>query len=151
MTKPQLDTVEEKASYGIGTQMGDQLKSMFKGASLDAAVQGMQDAFSGAKPALTGEQINAAFAEIQKVIEAEKSKNAGIHAKESGVDSLYSFGKLAAKAAKEFGGNGFCYDKHEDMIDALRDELSQDVTLLVKGSRSMHMENIVNALTMAEG
>ena len=77
--------------------------------------------------------------------------DAGIHAKESGVDSLYSFGKLAAKAAKEFGGNGFCYDKHEDMINALRDELSQDVTLLVKGSRSMHMENVVNALTMAEG
>lgn len=77
--------------------------------------------------------------------------DAGIHAKESGVDSLYSFGKLAAKAAKEFGGNGFCYDKHEDMIDALRGELSQDVTLLVKGSRSMHMENIVTALTMAEG
>ena len=75
---------------------------------------------------------------------------AGSYAKQSGVDSLYSFGKLAAKAAKEFGGNGFCYDKHEDMIDALRNELSQDVTLLVKGSRSMHMENVVNALTMAE-
>ena len=74
----------------------------------------------------------------------------GNYAKKSGVDSLYSFGKLAAKAAKEFGGNGFCYDKHEDMINALRDELSQDVTLLVKGSRSMHMENVVNALT-AEG
>ena len=76
--------------------------------------------------------------------------DAGIYAKETGVDSLYSFGKLAAKAAKEFGRNGFCYDKHEDMIEALRDELSQDVTLLVKGSRSMHMENVVNALTMAE-
>ena len=76
--------------------------------------------------------------------------DAGIYAKESGIDSLYSIGKLAAKAAKEFGGNGFCYDKHEDMIDALRGELSQDVTLLVKGSRGMHMENIVNALTMAE-
>ena len=76
--------------------------------------------------------------------------DAGIYAKETGVDSLYSFGKLAAKAAKKFGGNGFCYDKHEDMIDALRNELSQDVTLLVKGSRNMHMENVVNALTMAE-
>lgn len=76
--------------------------------------------------------------------------DAGIYAKKTGVDYLYSFGKLAAKAAKEFGKNGFCYDKHEDMIDALRRELSQDVTLLVKGSRSMHMENVVNALTMAE-
>ena len=76
--------------------------------------------------------------------------DAGHYAKESGVDSLYSFGKFAAKAAKEFGANGYCYDKHEDMIDALRNELSSDVTLLVKGSRSMHMENVVNALT-AEG
>ena len=76
--------------------------------------------------------------------------DAGIYAKESGIDSLYSIGKLAAKAANEFGRNGFCYDKHEDMIDALRDELSQDVTLLVKGSRGMQMENVVNALTMAE-
>ena len=76
--------------------------------------------------------------------------DAGNYAKQNGVDSLYSFGKLAAKAAKEFGRNGFCYDKHEDMINALRDELSEDVTLLVKGSRTMHMENVVNALTMAE-
>lgn len=77
--------------------------------------------------------------------------DAGIYAKQSGVDSLFSYGELAEKAAKEFGDNGFCYDKHEDMIDALRDELTQDVTLLVKGSRSMHMENVVNALTMVEG
>jgi len=76
--------------------------------------------------------------------------DAGHYAKESGVDSLYSFGKFAEKAAKEFGANGYCYDKHEDMIDALRNELSSDVTLLVKGSRSMHMEHVVNALT-AEG
>jgi len=76
--------------------------------------------------------------------------DAGHYAKASGVDSLYSIGKLAEKAAEEFGSNGYCYDKHEDMIDAIRNELSSDVTLLVKGSRSMHMENVVNALT-AEG
>ena len=77
--------------------------------------------------------------------------DAAIHAKESGVDSLYSLGDLAANAANEFGENGFCYEKHEDMIDALRNKLSQDVTLLVKGSRSMHMETIVNALTIGQG
>lgn len=81
---------------------------------------------------------------------AELHIEAGSYAKESGVDSLFSFGRLAAKAAKEFGGNGYCYEKHEDMIEALRDELSHNVTLLVKGSRSMHMENIVNALTTVE-
>jgi UDP-N-acetylmuramyl pentapeptide synthase len=37
------------------------------------------------------------------------------------------------------------------MINALKNELTQDVTLLVKGSRSMRMENVVNALTVVEG
>ena len=77
--------------------------------------------------------------------------DAGVYAKKVGVDSLFSYGKLAEYAAKEFGDNGYSYDKHEDMIDALRGELNQDVTLLVKGSRSMRMENVVNALTIGEG
>lgn len=77
--------------------------------------------------------------------------DAGMYAKESGIDSLYSFGKLAAIAAKEFGHKGYCYDRHEDMVDALRKELTANVTLLVKGSRGTHMENVVNALTQAQG
>lgn len=77
--------------------------------------------------------------------------DAGVYAKESGVDSLYSFGKLAAITAKEFGNKGYCYDKHEDMVDALKKELTADVTLLVKGSRGTHMENVVNALTQVQG
>ena len=77
-------------------------------------------------------------------------KEAGLYAKEKGVDSLFSYGVLAANAATEFGDKGFSYDKQEEMIDALRSELTKDVTLLVKGSRSMKMENVVNALTGVE-
>jgi len=77
--------------------------------------------------------------------------DAGVYAKESGVDSIYSFGKLAAIATKEFGNKGFCYDKHEDMVDALKNDLNEDVTLLVKGSRGTHMEKVVNALTQVQG
>lgn len=108
--------------------------------SLHAAINVLHD-FSGKRFLALGDMGELGDDTDELHIEA------GSYAKKSGVTSLYSFGKLAAKAAKEFGGNGFCYDKHEDMINALRDELSQDVTLLVKGSRSMHMENIVNALT----
>lgn len=112
--------------------------------SLYAAINVLHD-FSGKKFLALGDMGELGDNADELHIEA------GSYAKNNGVDSLYSFGKLAEKAAKKFGGNGFCYDKHEDMIDALRNELTQDVTLLVKGSRSMHMEHVVNALTMAEG
>ena len=113
-------------------------------ASLHAAINVLHD-FSGKRFLALGDM--GELGEDADVLHIE----AGSYAKENGVDSLYSLGNLAARAAKEFGGNGFCYDKYEDMIDALRGELSQEVTLLVKGSRSMHMESVVNALTMAEG
>lgn len=112
--------------------------------SLKAAINVLHD-FSGKRFLALGD-----MAELGTNA-SELHKEAGMYAKEKGVDSLYSFGKLAAKAAQEFGGKGFCYDRHEDMIDALKNELSQEVTLLVKGSRSMRMENVVNALTVVEG
>ncbi|MCW8900636.1 MAG: UDP-N-acetylmuramoyl-tripeptide--D-alanyl-D-alanine ligase [Gammaproteobacteria bacterium] len=112
--------------------------------SLHAALNVLHD-FSGKRFLALGDMGELGSHAVELHIDA------GIYAKQSGVDSLYSYGKLAEKAAKEFGANGFCYEKHEDMINALRDELTQEVTLLVKGSRSMQMENVVNALTMAEG
>jgi UDP-N-acetylmuramoyl-tripeptide--D-alanyl-D-alanine ligase len=112
--------------------------------SLYAAINVLQN-FSGKRLLALGD-----MGELGKNAES-LHVDAGLYAKNSGVDSLYSYGKLAAKAALEFGGNGFCYNKQEDMIDALRHKLTEDVTLLVKGSRGMHMENVVTALTMAEG
>jgi len=77
-----LNTVEAQASYGVGTQMGDQLKTIFEGASLEAAVAGMQDAFNGAALKVSGDDINAAFGEIQNRMDAQKAEEAGDQAGE---------------------------------------------------------------------
>lgn len=74
-------------------------------------------------------------------------REAGQVAKASGVDRLYTVGKLARFAASTFGTDANCYDDQPSMISALNDELSTDVTLLVKGSRLAHMEYVVQALT----
>ena len=76
---PELDlsSIEAKASYGVGSQMGDQLKTIFEGVSLEAAVAGMQDAFNSTAPQVSGEDINAAFGEIQKRMEAKQAQEAG--------------------------------------------------------------------------
>lgn len=73
-----LSSAAGKASYGIGLQMGQQLKSVFSGVSLATAVAGIEDAFNGNAEQLSVDEINGAFAEIQQVIkreQAEKSKH----------------------------------------------------------------------------
>ena len=74
MSNTPLNTTEEKASYGIGLQMGEQLKSMFAGASLSAAVAGLSNAFNGDEPQLAGEDINAAFQIIQEQVRVKQEE-----------------------------------------------------------------------------
>lgn len=79
MSNIKLETNEELASYGIGLQMGGQLKQAFEGSSLDAALEGIKHAFMGEPMAASDEAIGAAFRVIQERLEikkAEESKNA---------------------------------------------------------------------------
>jgi FKBP-type peptidyl-prolyl cis-trans isomerase FklB len=74
-----LSTTDEKASYGIGLQMGQQLKGVFSTVSLQAALAGVEDAFHGRAERISPDEINQAFEAIQqqiKVEKAEQSKNA---------------------------------------------------------------------------
>ena len=80
MSDLDLTSVEAQASYGIGTQMGEQLKSVFEGVQRDAALAGIQDAFDGNPFQVSSEDINTAFGEIQKRIEATQIAAAGEHA-----------------------------------------------------------------------
>ena len=82
MSELLLLTTEQQASYGIGMQMGQQLANAFDGVDMDAAVQGITDAFQGKPPQIDGAKINAAFGEIQKQIEAKEAQNAGQYAAE---------------------------------------------------------------------
>ena len=80
--------------------------------------------------------------------ERDLHRDAGRLARERGVTRLYGLGPLADDAVRAFGPGG----RHHPSYDALVAELRADlrarspVTLLVKGSRSMGMENVVQAL-----
>lgn len=73
----------------------------------------------------------------------------GRAARRAGVQRLFALGGLAAAAAHGFGRGARAFDTVDALIAELRGALKSDVTVLVKGSRAMHMERVVEALVDA--
>jgi UDP-N-acetylmuramoyl-tripeptide--D-alanyl-D-alanine ligase len=70
----------------------------------------------------------------------------GSYARERGVDRLYALGDLSRLAAEAFGKGARHFAAVEEMIAVARAEIVLDTTALVKGSRFMRMERVVQAL-----
>lgn len=68
------ETVEQKASYGIGRQIGDQLSQQsFDGLDVSAVQQGLADALGGVEFAVSREDINGAFQVITQRMQEQQS------------------------------------------------------------------------------
>ena len=85
------------------------------------------------------------MAELGTGAEAMHS-DAGHAARDAGIHGLFVIGELARNTVDAFGANGMCFDDYDALIDALRDAMDADTTLLVKGSRRMHMETVTDAI-----
>ena len=76
-------------------------------------------------------------------------EQAGEWARAAGVEALYATGELSRHAARTFGAGFEHFANHAALIAALTGRLEREnggVTILVKGSRSAHMEEVVAAL-----
>lgn len=71
---------------------------------------------------------------------------AGESIRKAGIDFLFTFGELSADSARAFGENAYHFNEKEKLINALKPFLYNTTTILVKGSRSMQMENVVSGL-----
>lgn len=77
-------------------------------------------------------------------------RGVGQQAHESGIDAVFATGDLTTLTIEAFGAQGRHFASKEALIAALCSELSSNDVVLVKGSRSMRMEQVVDALTEQE-
>ncbi|MNE40760.1 UDP-N-acetylmuramoyl-tripeptide--D-alanyl-D-alanine ligase [compost metagenome] len=81
----------------------------------------------------------------------EGHRQVGEYAKDK-VSALYAVGSNMAHAVAAFGTNARHFANQADLIDAVRAaEQATNTTILIKGSRSAAMENVVAALCGSSG
>ncbi len=73
---PAYKTTIDQASYGIGMNIGSNLKADGLEVNVDALAQGIKDALSGAKPSLTQAQISAALQAFQEEMQVKAAARA---------------------------------------------------------------------------
>ena len=80
--------------------------------------------------------------------ESESSLHAeiGTYAKQNGVEMLYTLGKNSQMAARAFGCNAQAFNSIEQLVNAVKKNMNDHSVVLIKGSRFMKMERVVNAI-----
>lgn len=107
--------------------------------SLQAAVNTLAT-FSGKKILVLGDmkelgtEAKAIHEEVGRVI------------RQAGIDYLFTYGDLSANTTQAFGDGAFHFHEQEKLVNALRPYLLDQTTVLIKGSRSMHMERVIASL-----
>ncbi|MGE5162254.1 MAG: UDP-N-acetylmuramoyl-tripeptide--D-alanyl-D-alanine ligase [Betaproteobacteria bacterium] len=80
----------------------------------------------------------------------EFHREVGAHARERGIDALVALGPMASDAAGAFGTGAVHCGDIDSVVGAVRPRLGPSVTVLVKGSRFMRMERVVQALAASQ-
>ena len=67
----------------------------------------------------------------------------GREARHAGLSGLLTLGELSAHATTEYGEGARHFESMQALLTAVESLLAPDVTILVKGSRFMRMENVI--------
>ena len=73
-------------------------------------------------------------------------KAVGRAAKRLGIDRILAVGTLSQNTVTTFGNGGKWYENIERLIEELQRSATEDTNILIKGSRFMEMERVVEAL-----
>ena len=83
MSDNKFESIEQRVSYGVGRQLGDQLRNNpFKEFDVNAVQAGLADALAGAASQVSDEDLNEAFAVVSKKLQEEEQAAAKVKAAE---------------------------------------------------------------------
>ncbi|HDS1680857.1 TPA: FKBP-type peptidyl-prolyl cis-trans isomerase [Pseudomonas putida] len=123
MSELNLSTDETRVSYGIGRQLGGQLRdNPPPGVSLEAILAGLTDAFNGADSRVSEADLSASFKVIREVMQAEAAAKA----------------EAAAAAGKEF----LAENAKRDGITTLASGLQFEVLTAGEGAKPTRESNV---------
>jgi UDP-N-acetylmuramoyl-tripeptide--D-alanyl-D-alanine ligase len=74
----------------------------------------------------------------------------GAHAKAAGIERMFTLGEHSACASEAFGAGARHFDRIENLLDEVPTAVQPGMSVLVKGSRFMRMERIVDFLVDRE-
>ncbi len=80
--------------------------------------------------------------------EAELHAEIGLYAKAAGIDALFTLGILSRTMASAFGAGAHHYETPQALVADLIAKMNPNVNVLVKGSRFMAMERVVNDIVL---
>jgi len=69
----------------------------------------------------------------------------GLAARAAGIDRLLALGDLTKETVGAFGSGAMHFERIQELLAELENALTPDTTVLVKGSRFMQMERVVNS------
>jgi len=78
--------------------------------------------------------------------QVELHRELGVLATQAGIDRLFACGSLSAHAAEAFQGEKRVFEDHIALVGLLKETLSADDSILVKGSRASGMDRVVAAM-----
>jgi UDP-N-acetylmuramoyl-tripeptide--D-alanyl-D-alanine ligase len=78
-------------------------------------------------------------------------ENLGEFARRAGVNVLFALGEASKGAVRTFGAGAKHFESVDELVAELSAQLENGVTVLVKGSRFMRMERVVEALGAVNG
>jgi len=69
----------------------------------------------------------------------------GLAARAAGIERLFALGELSRETVSAFGAGAMHFERIQELLAELENELTPETTVLVKGSRFMQMERVVQS------